>query len=103
MWNYMKGRYGGPLGAEAHELAFHWYGKGLRGGLFNRPTLIGVGERGTERVDVTPVGKGGGTPGVTTFEVVPGGQGLFEAFMAQFIRKFIRVRGGDVQNVLGRL
>jgi hypothetical protein len=54
MWNYMAQRYGGPQGAAAHERAFNWYGSGLAGGIFTRPTLIGVGERGPERVDITP-------------------------------------------------
>lgn len=55
-YNYMASRYGTPAAAAAHEAKFHWYGKGLHGGIFSRPTLIGVGERGPERVDVTPVG-----------------------------------------------
>lgn len=60
-YNYIASRYGailGPSAAAAHEARFHWYGTGLRGGIFDRPTLIGVGERGPERVDVTPVGRG---------------------------------------------
>jgi len=35
-----------------------WYGKGLTNGVFNKPTLIGVGERGPEAVNVTPLGGG---------------------------------------------
>ncbi len=35
-----------------------WYGSGLDA-VFNQPTLIGVGEAGAERVQVTPVGGGG--------------------------------------------
>lgn len=53
---YIRGRYGTPAGAWAHERSAGWYGSGLLGGLFTRPTLIGVGERGPERVDVTPLG-----------------------------------------------
>jgi hypothetical protein len=57
---YIAQRYGDPLGAWAFHQAHNWYGKGLEGGIFNRPTLIGVGERGPERVDVTPLhGRGG--------------------------------------------
>jgi hypothetical protein len=98
MWNYMRGRYGGPLGAEAHEMAFNWYGHGLKRGLFTRPTVIGVGERGAEEVSVTPVGRGGRGGGPSVLEVVPGGSGLFEQFMAQFIKKYVRTKGGgDVQ------
>jgi hypothetical protein len=28
MWNYMAGRYGGPIGAEQHEQSFGWYDRG---------------------------------------------------------------------------
>jgi hypothetical protein len=28
MWQYMAGRYGGPIGAEQHEQSFGWYDKG---------------------------------------------------------------------------
>lgn len=56
---YIRSVYGTPAAAEAHENAVHWYGSGLAGAIFNRPTLIGVGERGAERVDVTPVGRAG--------------------------------------------
>src|SRR5262249_26682104 len=58
--NYVRQRYGSPSAAWAHELQFGWYGRGLQGGIFNRPTLIGVGESGPERVDVTPLGQGRG-------------------------------------------
>lgn len=37
-----------------------WYGKGLQDAIFNRPTLIGVGDHGAERVNVTPL-RGGNT------------------------------------------
>ena len=56
MMGYIHDRWTNPAGAWANEVANHWYGGGLSGGIFNRPTLIGVGERGPERVDVTPVG-----------------------------------------------
>jgi hypothetical protein len=61
MWNYMAGRYGGPVGAAAHERQYNWYGNGLDA-VIGKPTLIGVGERGPEHVQVTPVvpGRGGG-------------------------------------------
>jgi hypothetical protein len=39
-----------------------WYGSGLDA-VFNQPTLIGVGESGPERVQVTPSGQGGGSGG----------------------------------------
>ena len=43
-----------------------WYGSGLDA-IFTSPTLIGVGERGAERVQVTPAGStgGGGSKGDT--------------------------------------
>jgi hypothetical protein len=59
---YIKNRpgYGSPAAAWAHEVAHGWYGGGLTNGLFTRPTLIGVGERGPERVNVAPAGSGSG-------------------------------------------
>ena len=59
MANYIAQRYGDPIAAWAHEQAYGWYGSGLDA-MFSRPTLIGVGERGPERVQVTPGGGGGG-------------------------------------------
>jgi cell wall-associated NlpC family hydrolase len=58
--NYIKTRpgYGSPAAAWAHEQAFGWYGNGLQNGIFNQPTVIGVGERGPERVDITPLSRG---------------------------------------------
>jgi len=53
MANYIAQRYGDPIAAWAHEQAYGWYGSGLDA-MFSRPTLIGVGERGPERVQVTP-------------------------------------------------
>lgn len=64
---YIKGRYGSPSAAWAHETSAGWYGHGGRlpvwggwhrdGGSFtaHRPTMIGVGEGGAERVKVTPL------------------------------------------------
>lgn len=43
--NYIKGRYGSPGAAWAHEQAFNWYGYG---GTFAAGQLIGVGDRGPE-------------------------------------------------------
>jgi len=58
-YNYIASRYGTPGAAYAAWLSRspHWYGSGLQGGIFSRPTIIGVGERGPERVDVTPLGR----------------------------------------------
>ncbi len=58
MFRYIASRYGTPVSAEAHEQMFGWYGNGLDA-TFTSPALIGVGERGPERVRVTP-GRGGG-------------------------------------------
>src|SRR5487761_1839969 len=57
MVNYVAQRYGTPEAAWAHEQAFHWYGSGADM-LVNRPTIFGAGERGPERVTVTPVNSG---------------------------------------------
>src|SRR5262249_13831185 len=55
-YGYEASRYGNPLNAYGHELAVGWYGSGIRGLIVDKPTVIGVGERGRERVDVTPAG-----------------------------------------------
>lgn len=74
--NYIRGRYGSPSGAAAHERSQGWYSGGGRipfkgwfgrGGTFTAtgPTMIGVGERG--RPETVTVGKAGG--GGSTFSV----------------------------------
>jgi TP901 family phage tail tape measure protein len=75
--NYIKGRYGNPAAAWAFETSHtpNWYGGGLDGGVFRKPTLIGVGDR-PERVDITPLGRGGGSQpvqyiSITTNEIDP--------------------------------
>lgn len=74
--NYIRGRYGSPAAAEAHEQSAGWYTRGghipadqinwagwnARGGTFttNGPTLFGAGERGRkETVSITPTGQSG--------------------------------------------
>ena len=57
MVSYMNSVYGGPQGAANHESNFGWYGGGLNA-IFRKATLIGVGERGPERVSVTPAASG---------------------------------------------
>jgi hypothetical protein len=59
---YIHDRYGTSRRAWDFWQGHHWYGKGLQGGVFTRPTMIGVGDRGPERVDVTPL-RGGGQRG----------------------------------------
>jgi hypothetical protein len=58
---YIRSAYGNPGNAYAKWLRRrpHWYGAGLDA-VFGSPTLIGVGERGPERVSVQPVGRAGG-------------------------------------------
>ena len=46
------------------DISIAWYKQGLDA-VFNKPTLIGVGEAGAERVTVTPLGGGGGGKGDT--------------------------------------
>jgi hypothetical protein len=46
---------------------------------------------------------GGGNAGPTTLQVVPGGTGMFEQFMSQFLRRYVRTHGGSVQSAFGRL
>lgn len=56
--NYIRQRYGSPARAWAHSQSTGWYGNGMTGGLFTKPTTIGVGENGPERVDITPLASG---------------------------------------------
>jgi hypothetical protein len=70
--NYIKGRYGSPSAAWAHEQSHNWYSHGGRvpawggwhadGGQFtvHRPTLVGVGDGGKETVTVSRPGDGTG-------------------------------------------
>jgi hypothetical protein len=63
---YIKPVYGSPANAYGRWLGRspHWYGSGVDA-VFGAPTLIGVGERGRERVQVTPLSGGGGGGGNT--------------------------------------
>jgi hypothetical protein len=95
MANYILQRYGNPAAAWAHEESMHWYDDG--GWLMPGLNLAYNGTGKPERVP-NPGAYGGDT---MTLEVV-GGQSLFEKFMAQFIREFVRVKGGgDVQRAFG--
>jgi SLT domain-containing protein len=101
--NYIRSRYGSPAAAEAHELSAGWYGSGLQGGIFSRPTLIGVGERGPERVDVTPVGsprhRGGQT---VVLQFRPAGSSDFDRFMMTWLKRSVTTSGGgNVQVAFG--
>jgi hypothetical protein len=64
MFGYIGQRYGTPFNAALHERFNNWYGNGLDG-VFSRPTVIGVGERGPEHVRVTPLTSGRGGAGGT--------------------------------------
>ena len=49
-------------------VSVQWYGSGLDQ-VFTQPTLIGVGERGAERVQVTPLSGGGSGGGGDTYNI----------------------------------
>jgi hypothetical protein len=82
-YGYEKGRYGSPQAAWAHEQSAGWYDRGGRtpswGGwhakgvdmTVSRPTVFGAGERGPERVQITP--HGGAGHGSVQVVVKPGG------------------------------
>lgn len=71
--NYIKGRYGSPGAAEAHERSNNWYQRGGKmtwagwhagGGEYETrgPTIFGAGEGGKrERVSITPLRHGAGS------------------------------------------
>ena len=83
--NYIDDRYGSPSAAWAHSQKVNWYGDGLEGGIFTKPTLIGVGEAGPERVDVTPLSK-----------ATNKNTDMLEEVMTRFARRNdIRVVGGE--------
>lgn len=105
---YIAGRYGSPLAAWGHENRFGWYGSGLQGGVFTRPTLIGVGDRGPERVDVTPLrppmaGLGRTQRVEVVLKIEPGRvHGEFERALANWIHSYVRVKGGgSVETAFG--
>lgn len=90
MFNYIRSRYGDPLRAWGHEMSFGWYAGGTRNA---RPGLAVVGERGPELVGHGPL---------TVALEIHGGHGPFEAALAEILRRYVRVRGGNVQSVFGR-
>lgn len=97
----MRSRYGGALGAAAHERAFNWYGNGLDA-VFSKRTLIGVGERGPERVQVTPRGRKGGEQRIVLeFRAAPGN--TYAQHLLNEVQKLVTVvGGGDVQATFGQ-
>jgi hypothetical protein len=78
MANYIRGRYGSPSAAWAHETAFNWYGKG---GPITEP-VIGFGTR---------TGRGYGFGESGTEQVVGAGD---MATLIREVRKLQRIMGG---------
>jgi hypothetical protein len=72
MIGYIRSAYGDPIRAwaqyYAHPGGVGWYGTGLDA-IVSKPTLIGVGELGRERVTVTPLAAGGGRGGGNTYNI----------------------------------
>lgn len=93
MFRYIRGRYGTPLAAAAHERAFNWYGGGFHGWV-DKPTVIGVGERGRERVDITPGGGHGNTYNINV-GVLPGNEREAGRWIVEKIRKFEQGSGAS--------
>jgi len=97
MIQYISSVYGDPVAAAAHENAYHWYGSGYHGTV-TRPTLFGAGERGPERVDITPSGRGQ----TIVLEVRAGDGSAASRFIVDAIQKYVIVHGGDAQAALGQ-
>jgi hypothetical protein len=113
--NYIKGRYGSPAAAEAHERANNWYADGGRLGrpsiswggwhakgadmVVNRPTVFGAGENGPERVTVTP--KHARSDRAVHINIAPAHikvEGLSEHRVKQLYEKRLRQFAEDVAN-----
>jgi hypothetical protein len=102
--NYIRGRYGSPTNALEwwNSRSPHWYSGGGRtprwGGwhqmgldrTFSSPTVIGVGEKGAERVTVTPKGRGsGGTVTISpTFNINGGDPGRVQQEVERALTTF---------------
>jgi hypothetical protein len=99
---YIAQVYGSPVAAWAHETRLGWYGSGLRDGLFTRPTIIGVGESGPERVNIQPVSTPAARPQKVVWEVRAGDSSAYSRFLVGEIQKYVIVHGGDVQTALGQ-
>ncbi len=94
MWDYMAQRWGGPINAASNEAQYHWYDNGgwLQPGMNHMYNGTGAPEL---LANVT-----GGTGNLQLS--VSGGSTVFEKFMSEFIREFVRVKGGgDVQRAFG--
>jgi hypothetical protein len=100
---YIRSVYGNPVNAANHERAFNWYGNGLHA-IANSRTLIGVGEHGRERVDVTPLTAARSAPPVpkVVLQFQPTGSSEFDRFMTSWLTKSVQVKGGgSVQVAFG--
>lgn len=94
MLNYIKQRYGDPIAAENHEVAYGWYDHG--GWLKPGYTMAYNGTGAPERV-VGP-GQGGGV----TLEISSSGNTTFDSMMLEWIRNNARIKGGgNVQKAFG--
>ncbi len=102
---YIRSAYGSPSTAWAdwQSRSPHWYGSGLDA-VFRHPAVIGVGERGPERVRVQPLAPAGrGGAAVVRLEITGSGHGGFDAFLLKWIRENVRIKGGgSVQAAFGR-
>jgi cell wall-associated NlpC family hydrolase len=100
--NYIAGRWGNPAAAWGNEASQHWYGRGLDA-VISSPTIIGVGEHGSEHVSVTPIGKGRAPNQIcVSLEIGSTGNTDFDSFMLKWIKNNVRVKGGgNVQTAFG--
>jgi hypothetical protein len=97
MEGYMRSRYGGALGAAAHERAFNWYDKGgwLMPGLTLAMNKTGKPER------ILPPGHSSATPVVVQFRAAHGDR--YGQFLLNEIQKLVTNNGGgDVQATFGQ-
>jgi hypothetical protein len=82
--DYIRSVYGNPATAWQMWQARmpHWYGGGLPPTVFRTPTLIGVGERGAERVTVDPISNSNQAtqPATAAFDLATLAQALQVAF-----------------------
>ena len=71
------------------DIGINWYGKGLMPTLFNRPTLIGVGENGPEMISIMPLSSMGGVPGQMA---ITRGEGSGAGVIRQYNLQYTAVR-----------
>jgi hypothetical protein len=89
MWNYMATRYGGPVGAAAHEAAFNWYDTGY--GVL--PPGLSLSWNGTGRPEPLVPRRSGSTPPKIVLEFRSGTSDI-ERAMISFLKKYVQVAGG---------